>query len=51
MGGGVEDCVCGFYRTRCLAHSGQRMSAPSVMNPLPTKVRLQLAHRKQSLCQ
>ena len=34
-----------------LAHSGQRMSSLSVMNPLPTMEVLQEEQRKQSLCQ
>ena len=34
-----------------LAHSGQMMSSPSVMNPLPTMLALQLEQMKQSLCQ
>lgn len=35
----------------CLAHSGHRMSGPSVMKPLPTKEDLHMAQMKQSLCQ
>ena len=34
-----------------LAHSGQMMSSPSVMKPLPTMLLLQLEQMKQSLCQ
>ena len=34
-----------------LAHSGQMMSSPSVMKPLPTIELLQLEQMKQSLCQ
>jgi len=34
-----------------LAHSGQMMSSPSVMNPLPTMLLLQEEQMKQSLCQ
>ena len=34
-----------------LAHSGQRMSSLSVMNPFPTMEVLQEEQRKQSLCQ
>ena len=33
------------------AHSGQIMSSPSVMKPLPTIELLQLEQMKQSLCQ
>ena len=33
------------------AHSGQRMSSLSVMNPFPTIDTLQEEQRKQSLCQ
>lgn len=40
-----------IYMSFALAHSGQIMSASSVMNPRPTKDVLQLAHEKQSLCQ
>lgn len=36
---------------RALAQSGQRISAPSVMNPLPTSVVEHWAQMKQSLCQ
>lgn len=35
----------------CLAHSGHRISGPSVMKPLPTKEDLHIAQMKQSLCQ
>ncbi|CAN7986488.1 unnamed protein product [Ixodes hexagonus] len=35
----------------CLAHSGHRISGPSVMNPLPTSELLHMAQMKQSLCQ
>lgn len=35
----------------CLAHSGQMMSGPSVMKPLPTSDVLHCAQMKQSLCQ
>lgn len=35
----------------CLAHSGHNISAPSVMNPFPTKEDVHMAHLKQSLCQ
>ena len=34
-----------------LAHSGQIMSSPSVINPFPTMLVLQLEQMKQSLCQ
>ncbi|KRY84667.1 hypothetical protein T4D_2618 [Trichinella pseudospiralis] len=34
-----------------LAHSGQRMSGPSVMKPWPTSDISHWAHLKQSLCQ
>jgi len=37
--------------SRCLAHSGHRMSGPSVMKPFPTKEDWHSAHLKQSLCQ
>ena len=37
--------------SRCLAHSGQRMSEPSVMKPLPTRELPHVAQMKQSLCQ
>lgn len=43
-----RNCV---YESRCLAHSGQMMSASSVMKPRPTSDVLQLAQMKQSLCQ
>lgn len=39
------------YISFCLAHSGHRMSGPSVMNPLPTRELLHIAQMKQSLCQ
>lgn len=35
----------------CLAHSGHKISGPSVMKPLPTKEDLHMAQMKQSLCQ
>jgi len=42
----------GHHISLALAHSGHRMSSgPSAMKPLPTKEPLQLAQRKQSLCQ
>lgn len=37
--------------SRALAHSGQIISASSVMKPRPTSDALQLAQMKQSLCQ
>lgn len=40
-----------IYISRALAHSGQMMSASSVMKPRPTSDVLQLAQMKQSLCQ
>lgn len=39
------------YISFCLAHSGQRISGPSVMKPLPTRELLHMAQMKQSLCQ
>lgn len=35
----------------CLAHSGQMISAPSVIKPRPTSEVLHMAQMKQSLCQ
>lgn len=37
--------------THTLAHSGHRISWPSVMNPLPTREVVHCAQMKQSLCQ
>lgn len=40
-----------IYMSFALAHSGQMMSASSVIKPRPTSDVLQLAQMKQSLCQ
>lgn len=40
-----------IYISRALAHSGQMMSASSVMKPRPTSDVLHDAQMKQSLCQ
>lgn len=39
------------YISFCLAHSGHKMSEPSVMKPLPTSEPWHMAQMKQSLCQ
>merc|ERR1719432_242140 len=49
----LEACYCSTVSAISffLAHSGQMMSSPSVMNPFPTMLDLQDEQMKQSLCQ